>query len=166
MSVLCTYAYCENTSSKTCSRCKIARYCSIECQKKHYPDHKEQCIRHSETNAYASTTVLPDEDYNEQIKIIEKNGHSFIFDNFGIKIKVIRRIDGNIYEEKTGDIIRNRYWLENQRKVEPHFKENSNWDVLMRKYIKPIHIDDGIAIFLDKEQGRLIRLDIKTDTVG
>jgi hypothetical protein len=43
----CSFPECQNASdSKTlseCSACRQARYCSRECQKAHWPNHKEQC---------------------------------------------------------------------------------------------------------------------------
>jgi uncharacterized paraquat-inducible protein A len=33
---------------KDCSRCKIAQYCSRECQLAHWPNHKEYCKRFCE----------------------------------------------------------------------------------------------------------------------
>ena len=32
----------ENANHK-CSRCKLARYCSTQCQRHHWPDHKQVC---------------------------------------------------------------------------------------------------------------------------
>lgn len=35
---------CEEEESKyTCSRCKGIKYCSAECQRKHWPSHKKEC---------------------------------------------------------------------------------------------------------------------------
>eukprot|EP00613_Pedinella_sp_CCMP2098_P082362 CAMPEP_0171994774 /NCGR_PEP_ID=MMETSP0993-20121228/279129_1 /TAXON_ID=483369 /ORGANISM="non described non described, Strain CCMP2098" /LENGTH=492 /DNA_ID=CAMNT_0012647861 /DNA_START=58 /DNA_END=1536 /DNA_ORIENTATION=- len=34
---------------KKCSRCKLARYCSAECQKNHWPKHKLVCVKVSKT---------------------------------------------------------------------------------------------------------------------
>jgi len=34
---------------KKCSRCKLVRYCSAECQKNHWPKHKLVCVKVSKT---------------------------------------------------------------------------------------------------------------------
>lgn len=40
-------AGCTNIESPllTCSACKLVKYCSVRCQKKHHPQHKEQCLK-------------------------------------------------------------------------------------------------------------------------
>ncbi len=39
-------AECKKTSlnSKRCSRCRVIIYCGVECQRKHWPQHKNACI--------------------------------------------------------------------------------------------------------------------------
>lgn len=37
----------EDTKLMRCSKCKLARYCSTECQRKHYPDHKSNCVAYN-----------------------------------------------------------------------------------------------------------------------
>ncbi|KAE9617109.1 putative ubiquitinyl hydrolase 1 [Lupinus albus] len=45
----CTF--CGNLSSRRCSRCKVARYCSVECQIRHWRSgHKHECFE-TETKA-------------------------------------------------------------------------------------------------------------------
>lgn len=39
----CANAGCPNTPSKRCKRCRIAQYCSAECQKAHWKAHKKTC---------------------------------------------------------------------------------------------------------------------------
>ncbi|KAK7028323.1 hypothetical protein R3P38DRAFT_2935392 [Favolaschia claudopus] len=39
-----------DSSLKNCGRCKIARYCSNECQKKSWPSHKKNCHPFSDSN--------------------------------------------------------------------------------------------------------------------
>ncbi|KAK7256990.1 hypothetical protein RIF29_30644 [Crotalaria pallida] len=44
-------AYCGNPSNTRCSRCKVARYCSVECQIRHWRSgHKHECFE-TETEA-------------------------------------------------------------------------------------------------------------------
>mmetsp|Transcript_60642 Transcript_60642/g.104434 ORF Transcript_60642/g.104434 Transcript_60642/m.104434 type:complete len:210 (+) Transcript_60642:1-630(+) len=40
-------AHCDDTFVKTlqCSRCKVVRYCGVECQRKAWPGHKTNCIQ-------------------------------------------------------------------------------------------------------------------------
>ncbi|XP_019449298.1 PREDICTED: uncharacterized protein LOC109351998 isoform X2 [Lupinus angustifolius] len=43
-------ALCGNLSSKRCSRCKVARYCSVECQISHWRSgHKHECFERETT---------------------------------------------------------------------------------------------------------------------
>ena len=35
----------ERSTLMHCNQCRLAQYCSIECQKAHWPTHKEQCAR-------------------------------------------------------------------------------------------------------------------------
>ncbi|KAI1791165.1 hypothetical protein LXA43DRAFT_443895 [Ganoderma leucocontextum] len=40
----CQYVFCQaNGKYKACSRCKYARYCSAECQRADWPNHKKVC---------------------------------------------------------------------------------------------------------------------------
>jgi MYND finger len=34
---------CDRRANSTCSRCKVERYCSPSCQKKHWPSHRHAC---------------------------------------------------------------------------------------------------------------------------
>ncbi|KAJ3504307.1 hypothetical protein NLJ89_g8002 [Agrocybe chaxingu] len=38
-----TCSYCGEIGQQKCARCKIASYCSRECQRKDWPDHKKSC---------------------------------------------------------------------------------------------------------------------------
>ncbi|TFK66403.1 hypothetical protein BDN72DRAFT_800035 [Pluteus cervinus] len=46
----------DDIKLKNCARCKIARYCGAECQKKHWPTHKKTCKALSES---AVLTFVP-----------------------------------------------------------------------------------------------------------
>lgn len=35
--------YCENPAIRVCSRCCLVRYCSVKCQRTHWPAHKKVC---------------------------------------------------------------------------------------------------------------------------
>jgi hypothetical protein len=39
----CGIAEIDEVKLKTCTACKSLRYCSVECQKKHRPQHKRAC---------------------------------------------------------------------------------------------------------------------------
>ena len=39
----CQKEGCHNVGSRRCSRCKVARYCSKECQTAAWKQHKKQC---------------------------------------------------------------------------------------------------------------------------
>ncbi|KAF8639288.1 hypothetical protein AX17_001599 [Amanita inopinata Kibby_2008] len=39
-----------NARLKNCAKCQVARYCSKECQKQHWPTHKKTCIPFSPSN--------------------------------------------------------------------------------------------------------------------
>lgn len=166
MSQLCYYTACNKKGTKLCSRCKIARYCSIECQTKHYPDHRDDCLYCFSTGAHDYTTIIPDDDYEDQMRQIDENGYSFIFNTDDKQTKVIRRSDSNLYQEKTGNIIRPRKWLEQQKELhKQRFTQDTNWSKLMHKYVKPNLVQNDIAIFVDIQEKKMIYLNIKTDTI-
>lgn len=39
------YLYPHSTHGKYCARCKVASYCSVECQRSDWPRHKQECSR-------------------------------------------------------------------------------------------------------------------------
>ena len=47
--LLCGFVECQNLSKQTCSSCKMIKYCSRECQKVDWPQHKAKCKQVSQT---------------------------------------------------------------------------------------------------------------------
>ena len=48
----CTCQVCGKDASKKCSRCSLAWYCSAECQKKHWKEHKSVCNSEYQSHQY------------------------------------------------------------------------------------------------------------------
>ena len=44
---------------KRCSRCLSARYCSVTCQKRHYPYHAQYCSAIADVNKNLLNKVVP-----------------------------------------------------------------------------------------------------------
>jgi hypothetical protein len=40
----CTVCSATDKKTMSCKHCRLVRYCSIECQKKHWPTHKPYCM--------------------------------------------------------------------------------------------------------------------------
>lgn len=41
---VCNFCLKESSDLKTCSKCESAKYCGIECQKQHWPEHRQDCF--------------------------------------------------------------------------------------------------------------------------
>eukprot|EP00123_Amoebidium_parasiticum_P002293 comp13542_c0_seq1/m.9113 comp13542_c0_seq1/g.9113 ORF comp13542_c0_seq1/g.9113 comp13542_c0_seq1/m.9113 type:complete len:493 (-) comp13542_c0_seq1:647-2125(-) len=41
---VCASETCDKVATKKCARCRLVRYCSAECQRDHFPEHKLQCV--------------------------------------------------------------------------------------------------------------------------
>ncbi|KAF5362620.1 hypothetical protein D9758_009604 [Tetrapyrgos nigripes] len=61
----------DEVALKNCSRCQVARYCSTECQKMHWPTHKQQCQPFSTSN-----TVVLKPSYNNLGHLVPISDHT------------------------------------------------------------------------------------------
>lgn len=49
---------CGQRAPSMCSRCQAARYCSADCQKAHFPEHKRGCVKKSVSAAGSKSTSV------------------------------------------------------------------------------------------------------------
>lgn len=122
LSGLCRYPLCTKNAVLLCNKCKFVAYCSVECYTTHYNDHKPDCVYHSLTGAYPYGIVLKDKEYDVLIKEVEENGVGYVINphrpiginSAGVlvmlqgeeKLKIIKRVDCNLYAAKSGNIVR------------------------------------------------------------
>eukprot|EP00899_Mesostigma_viride_P015804 jgi/Mesvir1/24224/Mv10935-RA.1 len=59
ISVICHRGNCGNTSTKSCSRCRLVYYCSRECQSSDYPSHKSECKKLTKWEQQAREEACP-----------------------------------------------------------------------------------------------------------
>lgn len=78
---LCAYTDCNKEGTKRCGRCESARYCSTVCQTKHYPKHRESCLRLEERKKEKSKigkggdpyeVGVTQQDYSRMVNTIKK----------------------------------------------------------------------------------------------
>ena len=73
----CANPDCEGQGLKTCNRCKRLRYCSVACQRAHWPAHKPECkapapkavTKKKETKEKTETTKEKGEDGAEESEL-------------------------------------------------------------------------------------------------
>ena len=70
----CNYKDCPNIGTKLCGGCKLQRYCSLECQKNNWPEHRRMCKSHQKTSLLATKKNLFTEalSYDNQISEAKK----------------------------------------------------------------------------------------------
>lgn len=109
-----------------CSRCKKAYYCDVECQRKHYPEHKKNCLPEQTTQ---STKNIPTheqpkppsgqcsiEDFHE-LEFIGRGNFSEIFrarHRADGKLWAIKQIDKSKLKrlEKEADVLMEKHCLQ------------------------------------------------------
>jgi hypothetical protein len=103
---------CDADATKICSSCKGAWYCSVECQKMHYPIHRPACLataRHVSaypgTNGAHTLVGLPDAMYAEALLRTRSERRYELIARSGEVTTVKLRRDGKLYEVPTGFLI-------------------------------------------------------------
>ena len=43
--ITCARNACDKNGTKTCTACKLVKYCSSECQRAHWATHRESCLK-------------------------------------------------------------------------------------------------------------------------
>jgi hypothetical protein len=86
---------CENMANQRCSRCKIAKYCSRECQKNHFKEHKLFCESEKQY-----VVGIPMDDYLKLKDSLEKGKRQFLVDDDNNKEEIILK-DNELYEKNT-----------------------------------------------------------------
>src|SRR5210317_634831 len=59
----CGKAEVDNVKLKNCTACKLVKYCSVECQKYHRPQHKKACKKRAAEIRDDRLFTQPDESY-------------------------------------------------------------------------------------------------------
>lgn len=158
---LCRLTTCENKSTFRCSRCKIAKYCSKECQATHWENHKIHC-----TKINPKPAILYEKDLLDDIMKTDKIA---IFETpFGEqREKILKRKDSKLYTEKSGIKIAT---LTPQRleKLYNQFEKRDvrgNWNKLTKFNGELIRIKGDLYYSVDKQEKRLFIINSKTDNI-
>lgn len=170
---LCTRIGCDVTSKYTCSRCKSARYCSVECQKLHYPEHKAACksmIKWTNKAGYDDAEYsrmigVNDNDYRNIVDTIARGEAYYL--NIGSDVnpmRIVKRIDGKYYDKESGSMIisESEFKKESAGGVVHRF---TNFDDLVDSYGQPEDTVDNYCLFVDRNKKRIIILNKLTDEI-
>lgn len=167
--VLCKLTTCNNKAKHTCRGCRKARYCSKDCQIKHWNHHKSYCIMDAKdanktpNKKQTRLILLTDENYRHTYMQLQTNEPQYIGDRKNERTEIIMRIDGNMYEKESG--IR----IVSQSMVSKNAKDNgihvtTNWGKLLLTYGDPIYLDETYSVFLSKPKRIIYILDRINDT--
>ncbi len=70
--MICDRSDCSERGGMRCQRCRCAAYCSRQCQKMCYADHKDVCLRqHDHLNAWLKLMSM--KDYDRHVDHLRKN---------------------------------------------------------------------------------------------
>jgi len=169
---LCSNTECNLFPRYTCSRCKSAKYCSKECQKLHFPNHKSACnstvkwLGNNENNKFVMRKIkVNDNDYKNIVDTIARGEDYYLHIGVAVKpLHIIKRIDGNYYDKESGSrIISESEFLNNSEGLS--IQRFTNFDDLTNKFGQPEDTIDQYCLFIDRPRKRLIILNASTDEI-
>ena len=158
---LCKLTTCNKTPKNTCSRCKVARYCSKECQTEHWIHHKTHC------SAIESKMFIH---VPENILTGIMNGNklvSFTCSSGEVKEEVILRLDGYLYTKNSGIRVLtiDKEMRDVVHKMYTSRSKTHNWDKYTKLYGQPTKLNEELYAFISKEEKKLIVLVKQQDTI-
>jgi len=170
VSKLCKYTKCEKEANATCTRCREARYCSVECQRAHLEWHKKYCDANFEARKrndipddrpVGRKVIVPNIDYIIFESELRK-GHSVsLKGRDGSEDEIVLRCDGQIYEVKSGNLVIPFSKLREDISV----GICNNWAKLMLQCGNTIAFEHGLAVFYDKKLGMCYVLNVARNKV-
>lgn len=160
----------------------MAKYCSVECQTKHYADHKESCLasvpyltqldiseNSQKEKSIERRIMIPDNEYLNMISELSKGNKFYLVDKRNSKTEVIKRIDEKYYEKESGNVIISM--KEFDKTLKENGKEDkdivylTNWGKLSIEYIKPETTNGVHCVFVDRKNKKFILFNKSTDTI-
>ena len=104
---------CGKTAINRCTGCKVANYCSIECQKKNWKEHKDECARLKKANKDAKRIFQISNLDGEAKEILEKANipKDMLEDEKNLFIVL------NILHFQTGKVYSTRNWKNGKKQI-------------------------------------------------
>lgn len=171
---LCTYTSCNKFPRLTCTRCRSAKYCSVECQTAHYPFHRQACLATEKYVKQANAkgeikrqinrkVLISEESYIKMVQDIDRGDRTYLVSRTDEKTEAIKRIDGKYYEKDSGSLIINMKDYEKIKNSSHNYL--TNWGRLMTKYGQMEHSLGKYCLFRDDNDKKLILLDREKDEI-